>query len=176
MAALFMITAVAFSAFVIYDMTQSKKRKQAEAELAGAQTQQSKCDIGQPVPGVETLPTPEPYTTTEPVSSLQVVPVSEGSGQEAKQGDCLVMKYYGTLAKDGTMFDENFSKDQALQFSLGTGQVIPGWDNGLVGAKVGETRRLVIPAAQAYGERATGSIPANSDLVFVVKLVEIKKQ
>ena len=70
------------------------------------------------------------------------------------------MKYYGTLASDGTMFDENFTKKTLFQFQLGQGQVIPGWDQGLVGMKVGETRRLVIPSSLAYGPQAQGSIPA----------------
>jgi len=85
------------------------------------------------------------------------------------------MKYYGTLAADGTKFDENFTNATAFAFTLGQGQVIQGWDKGLVGMKAGGMRRLVIPAAQAYGDQAQGSIPANSDLVFVVKLLRIQK-
>ena len=96
--------------------------------------------------------------------------------QAAKVGDCLVVKYYGTLASNGTKFDEDFTDTTALAFTLGQGQVIPGWDQGLVGMKVGGTRRLAIPAAQAYGSQSpTAAIPANSDLVFVVKLLRIQK-
>jgi peptidylprolyl isomerase len=85
------------------------------------------------------------------------------------------MKYYGTLATNGTKFDENFTDTTAFAFTLGQGQVIEGWDKGLVGMKAGGMRRLVIPAAEAYGSQAQGSIPANSDLVFVVKLLRIQK-
>ena len=85
------------------------------------------------------------------------------------------MKYYGTLAADGTLFDENFTKDTAFTFALGSGQVIQGWDKGLEGVKVGGTRRLVIPSNLAYGEAGQGAIPANADLVFVVKLLRIQK-
>jgi len=86
-----------------------------------------------------------------------------------------VVKYYGTLAKDGKKFDENFTQPTAIQFTLGAGNVIPGWDEGLVGMKVGSVRRLAIPAAKAYGETSpSADIPANSDLVFVVKLLKIK--
>jgi len=123
----------------------------------------------------EQLPVPEAYKPTEPVTSLQSTDLTVGSGQTAKNGDCLVMKYYGTLASDGTKFDENFTDTTAFAFTLGQGQVITGWDQGLQGMKVGGTRRLVIPAAMAYGSQAQGTIPANSDLVFVVKLLRIKQ-
>jgi FKBP-type peptidyl-prolyl cis-trans isomerase len=85
------------------------------------------------------------------------------------------MKYQGNLASDGTVFDENYTKSQALQFSLGAGQVITGWDQGLVGMQVGGTRRLVIPSDLGYGAGGSGAIPANATLVFTVKLLEIKK-
>jgi cbb3-type cytochrome oxidase subunit 3 len=71
-------------------------------------------------------------------------------------------------------FDENFTKDSGLKLKIGTGEVIKGWDQGIVGMKVGGTRRLVIPASLGYGAQAAGPIPANSDLVFVVKLESIK--
>jgi FKBP-type peptidyl-prolyl cis-trans isomerase len=86
------------------------------------------------------------------------------------------VKYYGTLASNGTKFDENFTDATAFAFKLGQGQVIEGWDKGMVGLKAGGTRRLVIPAAQAYGSQSpSAAIPANSDLVFVVKLLRIQK-
>lgn len=122
-----------------------------------------------------TLAVPEVYKPAEPVTTLQTTNLTQGSGAAAKSGDCLVMKYYGTLASDGTKFDENFTDTTAFAFKLGQGQVIEGWDKGLVGLKTGGVRRLVIPAAQAYGSQAQGSIPANSDLVFVVKLLRIQK-
>jgi FKBP-type peptidyl-prolyl cis-trans isomerase len=121
-----------------------------------------------------TLPTPEIYKEPAKADSLQSTDLTVGSGAAAKAGDCLVVKYYGTLASDGTRFDDNYSTTAAFPFTLGQGQVIPGWDQGLVGMKAGGTRRLVIPAALAYGSQANGSIPANSDLVFVVKLLKIK--
>lgn len=122
----------------------------------------------------EALPVPEIYKPTEPVTALQSTDLTEGSGPAAKAGDCLVMKYYGTLASDGTKFDENFTGATAYPLTLGRGEVIEGWDQGLVGMKAGGTRRLVIPASLAYKDQANGAIPANSDLVFVVKLVKIK--
>jgi FKBP-type peptidyl-prolyl cis-trans isomerase len=85
------------------------------------------------------------------------------------------VKYFGTLAKDGTVFDENFDKPTAIHFILGQGQVIQGWDQGLVGVKIGSTVRLVLPSELAYGSQAAGSIPANSDLVFVTKVLGVTK-
>jgi len=118
---------------------------------------------------------PQPYTTPDPVTELQTTDLKTGKGPAAKKGDCLVVKYYGTLATTGAKFDENFTTTTAFGFKLGEGQVIPGWDQGMVGIKVGGLRRLVIPAALGYGEQSTSAIPANSDLVFVVKLLQIKK-
>jgi FKBP-type peptidyl-prolyl cis-trans isomerase len=73
------------------------------------------------------------------------------------------------------MFDQNYDNNEGFRFKLGQGQVIQGWDQGLVGLKTGGVRRLVIPAALAYGAQGSGStIPPNSDLVFTVKLIAIK--
>jgi len=121
-----------------------------------------------------TLPVPEIYKSDGAVSNLQTTDLEQGNGAAAKAGDCLVVKYYGTLASDGTKFDENFTQPSAFAFTLGQGQVIPGWDQGLVGMKADGTRRLVIPAALAYGSQGSGAIPPNSDLVFVVKLLKIQ--
>jgi len=123
----------------------------------------------------ESLPVPDIYKPDGPVTELQTTDLTTGSGPAAKAGDCLVMKYYGTLASDGTKFDENFTEATAFPFTLGQGGVIEGWDQGLVGMKAGGMRRLVIPASLAYKDQAQGAIPANSDLVFVVKLLRIQK-
>lgn len=113
---------------------------------------------------------------TLPLTDLQVTDLEQGSGPAAKDGDCLVVKYYGTLATNGTKFDENFTDTTGFAFTLGQGQVIPGWDKGMVGMKAGGMRRLVIPAAQAYGAQSpSASIPPNSDLVFQVKLLRIQQ-
>ncbi len=119
-----------------------------------------------------TVPAPSAYKPGA-VTALQTTDLAVGSGRAAKNGDCLVVKYYGTLL-DGTVFDENYDKPSAFAFQLGQGQVIQGWDQGLVGMKVGGERRLDIPANLAYGDQASGSIPANSPLVFQVKLLRIQ--
>ncbi len=97
--------------------------------------------------------------------------------QISKKGDTLVMNYTGRLT-DGTVFDSNvlpkFGHVQPFEFTLGAGQVIAGWDEGLVGMKIGEKKTLTIPPEKGYGSRAIGSIPANSTLIFDVELVGIK--
>lgn len=122
-----------------------------------------------------TLSAPAAYTVSGRVSDLQSTDISVGSGATAQDGNCLVVKYYGTLASSGTVFDETYTKPTAFAFTLGQGQVIPGWDKGVLGMKVGGERRLVIPASLAYGNQAAGSIPADSDLVFYVKLLRIQQ-
>jgi FKBP-type peptidyl-prolyl cis-trans isomerase len=122
-----------------------------------------------------TLPAPTAYVPSGAVTSLQSTDLTVGTGATAKSGDCLVVKYYGTLASNGKEFDQDFTDATGFAFTLGKGEVIPGWDQGMVGMKVGGTRRLVIPASLAYGSQSpTAAIPANSNLVFVVKLLRIQ--
>lgn len=166
-AILFLVTTVAFTGFAIYQSTTNK------TDPLTSQAQTAVCAMD--TPPADVLAAPEAFIPQGAVTELQITDLESGTGEAAKPGDCLQMKYYGTLASDGTMFDENYTKPTSLQLQLGVKQVIAGWDEGLVGLKEGGTRRLVIPAAKAYGDQAQGAIPANSDLVFVVKLVKIKK-
>ena len=168
-AVLFLGSACALTIFVLLGSGSSSTTNTTPQQTATAQ-----CDINTPVTAA-ILPAPAVYKSTGSVSSLTTTDLENGTGATSKNGDCLVMKYQGSLATDGTVFDQDYSKPQALQFTLGAGEVIKGWDQGLVGMKVGGTRRLVIPSSLGYG--ATGSppsIPANADLVFVVKLISIK--
>jgi len=168
-ALLFLGSAIAVTAFYV-----TTSRSSDTANTQANNTQQT-CDIQTPVPA-STLPKPDTYKPEGPITSLQSTDLESGNGAATKDGDCLVMKYLGNLATDGSVFDQNYDKPQALQFTLGKGDVIKGWDQGLVGMKVGGTRRLLIPAALGYGDQSPSStIPANSDLVFTVKLLEIKK-
>lgn len=168
---LFLGSACALTIFVIL---QPGSDSSNTSNTSNTQTsQQTSCSIDTPVPD-SAVTAPAVYEPTAPVTTLQITDLSVGKGAAAKNGDCLVMKYQGNLATNGTVFDENYTKAQALQFSLGAGEVIPGWDKGLVGMKVGGVRRLVIPPSLGYGSSAQGSIPANSTLVFTVTLEQIK--
>ena len=104
--------------------------------------------------------------------NMQVI--KEGSGEQAaKSGDILAVHYVGTL-ENGEKFDSSRDRGKPFEFTLGAKQVIPGWDLGLMGTKVGEIRKLVIPPQLGYGDQAVGNIPANSTLNFEVELLEIK--
>ncbi len=103
---------------------------------------------------------------------LQITDVVVGTGPEARSGQTVAVHYTGTLA-DGTKFDSSKDRGQPFSFTLGTGQVIKGWDQGIVGMKVGGTRTLVIPPALGYGDRGTGPIPPNATLNFEVELLAI---
>lgn len=97
-----------------------------------------------------------------------------GTGPEAKAGDNVSVHYTGTLT-DGTKFDSSLDRGEPLSFVLGRGNVIRGWDVGVAGMKPGGKRKLIIPPAEAYGERGfPGAIPPNSTLVFEVELVKIR--
>ncbi|KAH9961242.1 hypothetical protein BC827DRAFT_1203440 [Russula dissimulans] len=91
---------------------------------------------------------------------------------KAQNGDAIMVHYTGKLFSNGKKFDSSHDRGQPLPVALGRGQVIKGWDEGLVGMCIGEKRTLTIPSDKAYGERGFGSvIPANSALVFDVELV-----
>lgn len=107
-------------------------------------------------------------------SGLGIVEVADGKGDAAKAGDNVSVNYTGRLA-DGTKFDSSYDRNQPIQFQLGTGQVIKGWDEGIAGMKVGEKRKLIIPPDLAYGPDGTpgGPIPPNATLYFDVELVAI---
>ncbi|MEU9074691.1 FKBP-type peptidyl-prolyl cis-trans isomerase [Kitasatospora sp. NPDC004745] len=96
----------------------------------------------------------------------------KGTGPKVEKGEKVVVQYTGALFKDGKMFDSSLSKGQAFSFPVGGGQVIQGWDQGLVGQTVGSRVELVIPAALAYGDKGQGDIPANAPLVFVVDILD----
>lgn len=98
-----------------------------------------------------------------------------GEGEEAVAGLAVTTHYTGTL-DDGTVFDSSVSRGAPFSFTLGTGQVIQGWDLGIAGMKVGGKRELTIPANLAYGDRAIGTIPAGSTLHFEVELLGVGGQ
>ncbi len=120
----------------------------------------------------EQVPAEVNTTPSTGAPEMQVLRAGEGEAM-SKAGDTLGVLYQGYF-QDGTIFDSNVESGQNFEFTLGAGEVIQGWEIGLVGMKVGEVRRIAIPPAYAYGENAVGTIPANSTLVFDVELKEIK--
>lgn len=110
---------------------------------------------------------------TSPVADLQKIDLTEGTGQTVATDSTVTVNYTGALASTGVIFESSLDSGQTATFGLN--QVIKGWTDGLPGMKVGGTRRLIIPAEQAYGSTANGSIPANSDLVFDVTLVSVSQ-
>lgn len=112
-----------------------------------------------------------PGTTT--ASGLQYWDIVTGSGATAAPGKQVSVHYTGWLT-DGTKFDSSVDRNQPFDFTLGVGQVIKGWDEGVAGMKAGGKRQLRIPPGLAYGSRARDPIPANSTLIFDVELLEVK--
>jgi FKBP-type peptidyl-prolyl cis-trans isomerase len=112
-------------------------------------------------------------TPAPPEKPLDIKTTKPGTGPAAKAGDTISVDYIGTLADGGKEFDRS-KPDKPLTLKLGAGQVIRGWDQGLVGMKAGEKRRLTIPASMAYGPRGMPPIiPPNSALVFDVTMEKI---
>jgi len=107
------------------------------------------------------------------INKIVIDDIKPGTGAEVKEGDTVVVHYIGTL-QDGFEFDNSNKRGDPFEFTVGGGRVIAGWEEGLIGMKVGGQRVLVIPPEKAYGSRAVGSIPANSTLVFAIELLEVK--
>jgi len=110
-----------------------------------------------------------------PPQELKTKDLAEGEGKTAKKGDMVTVQYVGVLYDTGEEFDASYNRGEPFTFTLGAGEVIPGWDEGIAGMQVGGRRRLVIPPDQAYGD--AGSPPVigpDEALVFVVDLVSVE--
>jgi peptidylprolyl isomerase len=110
-----------------------------------------------------------------PPSDLEVTDLTEGSGPEATAGSTVSVHYVGVAHSTGEGFDASYNRGAPLDFQLGVGQVISGWDQGVQGMKVGGRRKLVIPPDLAYGDRgAGGAIKPGETLIFVVDLLAVR--
>lgn len=107
------------------------------------------------------------------VRSLIVDDVKQGTGAEVEDGDTVVVHYIGTL-RNGQEFDNSNKKGQPFTFTVGKGQVIAGWDKGILGMREGGQRILVIPPSLGYGNNEVGGIPRNSTLVFAIELLDVE--
>ncbi len=111
----------------------------------------------------------------EPPPDLQIDDLEVGSGPEATAGNKVEVHYVGVSWSTGTQFDASWDRRSTFSFQLGGGQVIPGWDQGVAGMKVGGRRRLTIPPALGYGSQGAGGvIKPNETLIFVVDLVAVR--
>lgn len=143
-----------------------KKRLIASALLGGALIH----------PALAEPPKVQPAPNTNPVApaKLQITDLKKGTGKMTVKGKKVTVHYTGTLL-NGKKFDSSLDRKEPFTFVFGTGQVIKGWDEGLVGMRENGKRKLVIPAHLAYGSRDLGIIPPNSILVFEVELLKAEQ-
>jgi len=119
-------------------------------------------------------PLVEPHLGAAP-DDLLVEEIVVGEGALAQPGQTAVVHYVGVAASNGEQFDASWDRGEPFSFPLGAGYVIAGWDQGVVGMKVGGRRRLVIPAQLGYGERGAGGVIAPGEtLIFVVDLLDLR--
>ncbi len=161
-------------------VTQAPSAGLTEASVTAAPTTTTSTTSTTSTPAVQTPKPPSPLSKKPVVvvptgaapKTLVIKDLIKGTGAAAKSGSPVTVNYVGVLYKGGKEFDSSWKRSQTFPFTLGVGSVIKGWDQGLVGMKVGGRRELIIPPSLAYG--ATGSppaIPANATLVFVVDLL-----
>jgi len=125
--------------------------------------------------GKEKVVEKEITTKTGAKAILKYIDLEEGKGKEVKKGDNIEVHYTGTL-ESGKKFDSSRERGQPFPVTIGKGMVIVGWDEGIPGMKEGGKRKLIIPAALAYGDRDVGGglIPAGSTLIFEVEVLKVK--
>lgn len=127
-------------------------------------------------------PAPQALPPSDPISQFQAIDQQPGSGAIAQPGQKVSVHYTGwlfdadALQQRGPKFDSSVDRGQPFSFTVGAGQVIKGWDEGVAGMQVGATRTLMIPPEYGYGERRVGPLPANASLVFEVQLLGIEQR
>ncbi|MEK7152686.1 MAG: FKBP-type peptidyl-prolyl cis-trans isomerase [Patescibacteria group bacterium] len=161
MALAFLITTVGVSVTVIWQIVQENKETKTATEAV--ETNKKKLE------GTKM----DNFTPVAKVDELQIIDTKEGTGQEVKAGDTIKFDYTGALAATGVIFQSSLDKGEPITYPLAN--LIPGWQEGIVGMKVGGERRLLIPAAKGYGSAEQPGIPANSDIVFDIVLHAIEK-
>lgn len=170
---LFAATMFGASALFANEATKDKESKKAapasETKATGAKQEASKAPA-QAAAAAKAAPA----QAGAPVSELKITDGKVGSGAEAVANKKVTVHYRGTLM-DGKEFDSSYSRNTPFSFTLGTGQVIKGWDEGVKGMKIGGKRTLMIPPHLAYGERGAGGvIPPNAPLKFEVELLNVE--
>ena len=167
LAGVFFFSSVALTIFVVYQIR--KDSKDPNGAIAASQNKSQDTTNGTKLAGTK-LAGFTPLTT--PITTLQSKDLITGKGDIVAARANVTVHYTGALASTGVIFES--SKDSGKPATFGLDQVIKGWTDGVPGMHVGGVRQLVIPAAQAYGEKGSGStIPPNSDLVFEITLISI---
>lgn len=126
-----------------------------------------------PVDTTPVPPKPEVAIPTEPVTDLIITDLVEGTGDGAQNGDTVLVHYVGVRSDDGVEFDNSYDRGSPFPVVLGSGGVIAGWEQGLLGVKAGGQRQLDIPADLAYGDADRGTIRPGDALTFVVDVVSV---
>ena len=145
--------------------------KTSASQSTSVASQKNMASLVTSPPSFPTSLTENDWQTTS--SGLQYVIVQKGTGSQAKAGDTVQCHYCGWLLS-GKKFDSSYDRDQVLEFPVGRGMVIPGWEEGLQLMRIGDVAFFKIPSDLAYGERGVGPIPAGSDLIFQVSLEGIR--
>ena len=169
-ALIFLVTTVATSVFVIMAIINDNKNANSTTQTAD----QSATTNPTPKEGALQGTKLNNFTPVTTVDSLQKIDLVEGTGEEVKPGATVTAHYTGAVAATGIIFQSSHDSGQPIPFGLN--QVIKGWTDGVPGMKVGGTRRLIIPADQAYGANppAGSGIPANAPLVFDIELTAVQ--
>ncbi len=159
------------------DKAAQQAEKEAKNQKPVAEAAPIQATVVKPTAGeadINTKPTVPKGSGPAP-TALKAETLIPGKGAAIKSGQQATVQYVGVLFKDGKEFDTSWGKGkQPFQFALGGGQVIPGWDQGVAGMKVGERRRLTIPSDLAYGAQGSPpKIPANAPLIFDIDLKKI---
>lgn len=169
-AVLFLGTAVASGIFVLIEMNRENKANTSQTSAPenpndkSPQTEENKMKLeGTKLEG---------FTPVPSVTAVQSTDIQQGTGAEVKPGATITFHYTGALAKDGTIFQSSY--DMGKPVTLPLTSLIKGWQTGIPGMKVDGKRRLLIPAAEAYGAQETPGIPANSDLVFDIEVTAVQ--
>jgi len=169
MAGAFLFTTIGTSIALIMSMVNESKNKDTNSQQQTQNNQPTKNN-----PNALKGKQMQDFTPVAKVDQLQITDIKPGDGDEVKAGANVTVDYAGAIASTGKVFESSLDSGQKATFGLD--QVIEGWKTGLVGMKVGGKRRLLIPAAQAYGAQSpSADIPANSDLVFDITLYSINK-
>lgn len=131
-------------------------------------------DRARPVRNEQAAQANQNTTPKQMDNNLKIEDITVGTGAEAKKGDTVAVNYIGTL-ENGSKFDSSYDRNQPFVFLLGGGQVITGWDQGIVGMRVGGKRKLTIPPEMGYGAGGYPPvIPPSATLIFTVELVAVK--